>query len=651
MPDLWLDVDAALAEVPVNILPLIDDTDFKAREVSVAYNQAGMDLVWNFVTTAGATTQTAVTPTTGGDYDWAHQGDGMYSIEIPASGGASINNDTEGFGWFTGYATGVLPWRGPTIGFRAAALNNVLIDSAYSATRGLAGTALPDAVADAAGGLPISDAGGLDLDTQLGTDIDAILADTNELQGDDVPGLISTHDGKLDTVDGIVDTILVDTNELQTDWANAGRLDALIDLILADTGELQTDWVNAGRLDAILDLILADTSELQTDDIPGAIATHDGKLDTVDGIVDNILVDTAVIGALGAGLTAIPWNAAWDAEAQSEVADALAAFFTSAAQLVDDIWDEVLTGATHNVNNSAGKRLRSIDAAFEVSSGTARAGTSTTITLAADESATDNIYNGDRIVIVGGTGQGEHSIATDYDGTSKVATMSKAWVVTPDATSEYEVVPADTDLETWNNVAVTSDGDWNELQTDVDAILVDTNELQTDWTNAGRLDALIDLILADTGELQTDLTNGGRLDLLVDAIKAKTDNLPADPADDSDIDTQLATIVADTNELQGDWANAGRLDTILDAILADTGTDGVAVATATAQAIADEILKRGVSNVEDAADAHSLATIILAILESSLSGTTWTIKKTGGTTFTTKTVTVDAAADPITAVT
>lgn len=164
MPDIWLDVDTALSEVPVNILPLTDDTDFKSRETAVAYNATGMDLVWNFVTTAGAYTQTAVTPTTGGNYDWAHQGDGMYSIEIPASGGASINNDTEGFGWFTGMATGVLPWRGPVIGFRAAGLNDALVDSAYSTTRGLAGTALPAAAADAAGGLPISDDGGLDLD-------------------------------------------------------------------------------------------------------------------------------------------------------------------------------------------------------------------------------------------------------------------------------------------------------------------------------------------------------------------------------------------------------------------------------------------------------------------------------------------------------
>jgi len=125
-----MDVDAALSEVPVNILALLDDTDFKTRETGVTFDQAGMDLVWNFVTTAGAFTQTAVVPTSAGNYDWTNQGDGIYTIEIPASGGASINNDTEGFGWFTGFATGILPWRGPIIGFRAAALNNSLMDGA-----------------------------------------------------------------------------------------------------------------------------------------------------------------------------------------------------------------------------------------------------------------------------------------------------------------------------------------------------------------------------------------------------------------------------------------------------------------------------------------------------------------------------------------
>ena len=42
----------------------------------------------------------------------------------------------------------------------------------------------------------------------------------------------------------------------------------------------------------------------------------------------------------------MPWNAAWDAEVQSEVNDGLVAFFTSSAQLVDDIWDEATAGHT-----------------------------------------------------------------------------------------------------------------------------------------------------------------------------------------------------------------------------------------------------------------------------------------------------------------
>lgn len=73
------------------------------------------------------------------------------------------------------------------------------------------------------------------------------------------------------------------------------------------------------------------------------------------------------------------------------------------------------------------------------------------------------------------------------------------------------------------------------IAADLVTITSDTNELQTDWVNGGRLDLLIDAILADTGELQTDWVNGGRLDLILDAILADTATLPADPADASDI--------------------------------------------------------------------------------------------------------------------
>jgi len=66
---------------------------------------------------------------------------------------------------------------------------------------------------------------------------------------------------------------------------------------------------------------------------------------------------------------------------------------------------------------------------------------------------------------------------------------------------------------------------------------------------------------------------------------------------------------------------------------------------------ADTLLKRGMSNVENTADLTSLAALVLAAFESEVVGTTWTIRKTTGATFATKTVTTDATANPITGVT
>jgi hypothetical protein len=68
--------------------------------------------------------------------------------------------------------------------------------------------------------------------------------------------------------------------------------------------------------------------------------------------------------------------------------------------------------------------------------------------------------------------------------------------------------------------------------------------------------------------------------------------------------------------------------------------------------IGDAVLTRGVSNVEDTADATSLAALVLAAFESAISSTTWTIYKTDhSTTFTTRTVTTDSSAEAIVEVT
>lgn len=88
---------------------------------------------------------------------------------------------------------------------------------------------------------------------------------------------------------------------------------------------------------------------------------------------------------------------------------------------------------------------------------------------------------------------------------------------------------------TWNTIwAVTDEGVW--------VIHHQAKEFKVGGGIIADVKAETATIVADTNELQTDLHDGGRLDALIDAIKAKTDNLPVDPADDSDLDASIAVV-------------------------------------------------------------------------------------------------------------
>lgn len=120
--------------------------------------------------------------------------------------------------------------------------------------------------------------------------------------------LVSASVTGADVADDSIIALLVD-DAATADWDNYDNTTASLEALNVDADAILVD--TGTTLQAELDGIQADTEDIQT------------KLATVDTVVDSILVDTAVIGALGVGLTAIPWNAAWDAEVQSEVVDAL----------------------------------------------------------------------------------------------------------------------------------------------------------------------------------------------------------------------------------------------------------------------------------------------------------------------------------------
>lgn len=302
---IFMDVDTALSEVPVNLVPLTDDTDFKSIESAVAYNASGMSLYWHFVTSAGSYTATAVTPTTAGTYDWTHQQQGMYTIEIPASGGASINNDTEGYGWFTGVATGVLPWRGPTICFRASAINDSLCDTNTT-------------------GLLAPTTAGRTLDVSAGGEA----------------GVDWANVGSPSTTVNLSSTTIKTATDVETDTADiqsrlpaalvSGRIDASVGAMAANV--LTATAINTGAITA---------AKFAAGAIDAAAVASDAWQEMIETCFTyNATADYA--GATAGSLV-------------KEIADNAGGSSLTAADIADAVWDELISG--HAISGSTGEAL------------------------------------------------------------------------------------------------------------------------------------------------------------------------------------------------------------------------------------------------------------------------------------------------------
>jgi hypothetical protein len=173
-----------------------------------------------------------------------------------------------------------------------------------------------------------------------------------------------------------------------------------------------------------------------------------------------------------------------------------------------------------------------------IDQGTAQSATGTTLVLRSAAAFADDELIGATIVITGGSaGVGQRRLITDYVSSTDTATVD-TWTTTPTGTITYKIyATAPSSGGSGPSAAEIADAVWDEsttghttsgtfgeqLKTDVDAILVDTGTT---------LDGNITAILADTNELQTDWANGGRLDLILDARASQT------TADAIETDTQ-----------------------------------------------------------------------------------------------------------------
>lgn len=253
-------------------------------------------------------------------------------------------------------------------------------------------TALPNAAADAAGGLVISDAGGLDADAQR-ADVAAILVDTGT------------------TLDGRIPAALV-----------SGRMDASV-------GAMASGVVTATAIaDAAIDAatFAADVdAEILSYLVDDATRIDASALNTATGTtIPAILDDTDLIDDGTSGLAKIA----------TDVAAVLVDTGTTLDGKVDAIkaQSDKLTfdGANHIVAD-ARKISTSATAADNLEAGadglvpsTCDAGSTTTAIVTHLTETTDDHYNGRVITFITGALTGQSTNITDYNGTSKTLTVT-----------------------------------------------------------------------------------------------------------------------------------------------------------------------------------------------------------------------------------
>lgn len=164
----------------------------------------------------------------------------------------------------------------------------------------------------------------------------------------------------------------------------------------------------------------------ETGDIPANVTAFGGTAGTFSGGRPEVNTTHAAGTAWGSGAITAASIAA-DAIGASELAaDAV-------AEIADAVWDEARSG--HTTDGTFGQVNQA------VRSGTAQGGGTSTITLDASASATDDLYNGCVVWIVAGVGAGQAGVITDYVGSTKVATVDNNWRTNPDNTSVFVLLP------------------------------------------------------------------------------------------------------------------------------------------------------------------------------------------------------------------
>lgn len=562
----------AAGDTDVSVVIKIIDSSDGTPETGVVFNTAGIDIEYwrhgaNAVTDITEATQTVNGAHTDGGF--IHLGNGYYRVDLPDAAVATSADAVEIMGTVTGMIV---------IG---GTVQIVAYDPQDTVRLGL--TALPNAAADAAGGLPISDAGALDLDG-LNTNVNDIETDTADMQPKF--GTISDLGGgatlaaNLSDIEGQTDDIGaagVGLTEAGGDGDHLTEAGGTGDQLTA-VGGLGAGAINeasfataAGSFDhfGIVDQGTAQAATATTLQLRAALSTAD---DEYNG--NEILITG---GSAGIGQTRLieDWDSATDTAtvatwtttpsgtityqvrtatatggsvsigvggiaANSFAAGAIdAAAIGTGAIDADAVADNAIDSGAIAANAIGESELDSAAGTFSqlgiIDQGTAQSATSTTLQIrSAATFANDEIIGATCLITGGSTGVGQSRSVTDYVSSTDTATV-ETWTTTPTGTITYVCFG-------------TAPGASGSLtQADVRTALgVASPNLDT---QLGTIDTNVDSILVDTGTT---------LDAALAVVDGNVDSILVDTG--TTLDAALAVV-----------------DSNVDAILDDTGTSGVQI--------------------------------------------------------------------------
>jgi hypothetical protein len=149
--------------------------------------------------------------------------------------------------------------------------------------------------------------------------------------------------------------------------------------------------------------------------------------------IDSILDDTGTSGVQVADKAGYSLSATG--------LDLIVSTATGMVAIAKAVWDRVISKANHNIAQSAGKILRQSGGVL-FADGTAQAGTSSTIQLAVGAVTYDGQFVRAKVITVGGTGADQEAIITGSTALTDTLDIAPAWSVTPDATTDYQIIPA-----------------------------------------------------------------------------------------------------------------------------------------------------------------------------------------------------------------